>query len=47
MLSWTGSSMSFFGLGVWIFELTGNATALSSILFTVAIVGTITGPLVE
>ncbi|MDA1035029.1 MAG: MFS transporter [Proteobacteria bacterium] len=44
MLSWTGSSMSFFGLGVWIFELTGNATALSSILFTVAIVGTITGP---
>jgi len=43
-VSWTGSSMSFFAIGVWIFETTGKASALSTILFTVAIVGVITGP---
>jgi len=43
-LSWTGSAMSFFAIGVWIFETTGKASALSSILFTVGIVGVITGP---
>ena len=43
-VSWTGSSMSFFAIGVWIFETTGKASALSTILFTVAIVGVVTGP---
>ena len=43
-VSWTGSAMSFFAIGVWIFETTGKASALSTILFTVAIVGVITGP---
>ena len=43
-LSWTGSAMSFFAIGVWIFETTGKASALSTILFTVGIVGVITGP---
>ena len=43
-LSWTGSAMSFFAIGVWIFETTGRASALSSILFTVGIVGVLTGP---
>ena len=43
-LSWTGSAMSFFAIGVWIFETTGRASALSTILFTVGIVGVITGP---
>ena len=43
-VSWTGSSMSFFAIGVWIFETTGRASALSTILFTVGIVGVITGP---
>ena len=36
--------MSFFAIGVWIYETTGKASALSSILFIVAIVGVITGP---
>jgi len=36
--------MSFFAIGVWIFETTGKASALSTILFTVAIVGVVTGP---
>ena len=31
-LSWTGSAMSFFAIGVWIFETTGRASALSTIL---------------
>ena len=44
-LSWTGSAMSFFAIGVWIFETTGRASALSTILFTVGIVGVFTGPL--
>jgi len=43
-VSWTGSSMSFFAIGVWIFETTGKASALSTVLFVVAIVGVITGP---
>ena len=43
-LSWTGSAMSFFAIGVWIFETTGRASALSTILFTVGIVGVLTGP---
>lgn len=43
-VSWTGSSMSFFAIGVWIFETTGRASALSTVLFTVGIVGVITGP---
>ena len=43
-VSWTGSAMSFFAIGVWIYETTGKASALSTILFTVAIVGVITGP---
>ena len=43
-LSWTGSAMSFFAIGVWIFETTGRASALSTVLFTVGIVGVITGP---
>ncbi len=43
-VSWTGSSMSFFAIGVWIFETTGKASALSTILFTVAIVCVVTGP---
>ena len=43
-ISWTGSAMSFFAIGVWIYETTGKASALSSILFIVAIVGVITGP---
>ena len=43
-ISWTGSSMSFFAIGVWIYETTGKASALSTILFTVAIVGVVTGP---
>ncbi len=43
-VSWTGSAMSFFAIGVWIFETTGKASALSTILFIVAIVGVITGP---
>ena len=43
-VSWTGSAMSFFAIGVWIYETTGKASALSSILFIVAIVGVITGP---
>ena len=43
-LSWTGSAMSFFAIGVWIFETTGRASALSTILFTVGIVGVVTGP---
>ena len=43
-LSWTGSAMSFFAIGVWIFETTGRASALSTILFTVGIVGVFTGP---
>ena len=36
--------MSFFAIGVWIFETTGKASALSTVLFVVAIVGVITGP---
>ena len=36
--------MSFFAIGVWIYETTGKASALSTILFTVAIVGVVTGP---
>ena len=36
--------MSFFAIGVWIFETTGRASALSTILFTVGIVGVVTGP---
>ena len=43
-VSWTGSSMSFFAIGVWVYETTGKASALSTILFIVAIVGVITGP---
>lgn len=43
-VSWTGSSMSFFAIGVWIYETTGRASALSTILFIVAIVGVLTGP---
>ena len=43
-LSWTGSAMSFFAIGVWIFETTGKASALSTVLFVVAIVGVVTGP---
>ena len=43
-VSWTGSSMSFFAIGVWIYETTGRASALSTILFIVAIVGVVTGP---
>ena len=43
-VSWTGSAMSFFAIGVWIYETTGKASALSSILFIVAIVGVLTGP---
>ena len=43
-LSWTGSAMSFFAIGVWIFETTGRASALSTILFTVGIIGVVTGP---
>ena len=43
-VSWTGSSMSFFAVGVWIYETTGKASALSTILFIVAIVGVVTGP---
>ena len=43
-ISWTGSAMSFFAIGVWIYETTGKASALSTILFIVAIVGVITGP---
>ena len=46
-ISWTGSSMSFFAIGVWIYETTGKASALSTILFIVAIVGVVTGPLEE
>ena len=34
-VSWTGSAMSFFAIGVWIYETTGKASALSSILFIV------------
>jgi len=36
--------MSFFAIGVWIYETTGKASALSTILFIVAIVGVVTGP---
>ena len=36
--------MSFFAIGVWIYETTGRASALSTILFIVAIVGVLTGP---
>ena len=36
--------MSFFAIGVWIFETTGKASALSTVLFVVAIVGVVTGP---
>ena len=43
-ISWTGSGMSFFAIGVWVYETTGRASALSTILFTVAIVGVVTGP---
>ena len=43
-VSWTGSAMSFFAVGVWIYETTGKASALSTILFIVAIVGVVTGP---
>ena len=43
-ISWTGSAMSFFAIGVWIYETTGKASALSTILFIVAIVGVVTGP---
>ena len=43
-VSWTGSSMSFFAIGVWIYETTGKASALSTTLFIVAIVGVVTGP---
>ena len=43
-ISWTGSAMSFFAIGVWIYETTGKASALSTILFVVAIVGVVTGP---
>jgi len=43
-ISWTGSAMSFFAIGVWIFETTGKASALSTVLFVVAIVGVVTGP---
>ena len=43
-VSWTGSAMSFFAVGVWIYETTGKASALSTILFIVAIVGVLTGP---
>ncbi len=34
----------FFAIGVWIFETTGKASALSTVLFVVAIVGVVTGP---
>jgi len=43
-VSWTGSAMSFFAVGVWIYETTGKASALSTILFIVAIVGVVSGP---
>ena len=43
-VSWTGSAKSFFAIGVWIYETTGKASALSTILFIVAIVGVVTGP---
>jgi len=43
-ISWTGSAMSFFAIGVWIYQTTGKASALSTILFITAIVGVITGP---
>ena len=43
-VSWTGSAMSFFAIGVWIYETTGKASALSTILFIVALVGVVTGP---
>ena len=43
-ISWTGSGMSFFAIGVWVYETTGRASALSTILFTVAIVGVVPGP---
>ena len=43
-VSWTGSAMSFFAIGVWLYETTGKASALSTILFIVAIVGVVTGP---
>ena len=43
-ISWTGSAMSFFAIGVWIYQTTGKASALSTILFIVVIVGVITGP---
>ena len=43
-ISWTGSAMSFFAIGVWIYETTGKASALSTILFIVALVGVVTGP---
>ena len=43
-ISWTGSAMSFFAIGVWIFETTGKASALSTVLFVTAIIGVITGP---
>lgn len=43
-VSWTGSAMSFFAIGVWIFETTGKASALSTVLFVTAIIGVITGP---
>ena len=46
-ISWTGSGMSFFAIGVWVYETTGRASALSTILFTVAIVGVVTGPFGE
>src|SRR6056300_737344 len=36
--------MSFFAIGVWIFETTGKASALSTVLFVTAIIGVITGP---
>src|SRR6056300_176220 len=44
-ISWTGSGMSFFAIGVWVYETTGRASALATILFTVGIVGVVTGPL--
>ena len=43
-VSWTGSAMSFFAIGVWIYETTGKASALSTILVIVALVGVVTGP---
>lgn len=43
-ISWTGSAMSFFAIGVWIYQTTGKASALSTILFITAIVGVIAGP---